>query len=122
MQITINIPDELAAQIIPEGLDPARQALKIWPSKRIVRTGLADPSSGVYLEYLPDTSWTDFSRSVACGSSTLWTISGAKVRSLLLCWRNSRKTGPASKSKSMVSYTATHWETSQASADSRWGK
>jgi hypothetical protein len=28
MQITITIPDELAGQIIPDGLDPARQALE----------------------------------------------------------------------------------------------
>ena len=28
MEITIKIPDELARRIIPEGLDPARQALE----------------------------------------------------------------------------------------------
>src|SRR5260370_23886160 len=28
MEITLTIPDELARQIIPEGLDPARQALE----------------------------------------------------------------------------------------------
>ena len=28
MEITITIPDEIARQIIPEGLDPARQALE----------------------------------------------------------------------------------------------
>jgi hypothetical protein len=28
MEITVNIPDELARQIIPEGLDPSRQALE----------------------------------------------------------------------------------------------
>ena len=28
MEITISIPDELARQIVPEGLDPARQALE----------------------------------------------------------------------------------------------
>src|SRR5215471_7528816 len=28
MEITVNIPDELAPQIIPEGLDPSRQALE----------------------------------------------------------------------------------------------
>ena len=28
MEITLNIPDDIARQIIPEGLDPARQALE----------------------------------------------------------------------------------------------
>jgi Uncharacterised protein family (UPF0175) len=28
VEITVTIPDELATQIIPEGLDPARQALE----------------------------------------------------------------------------------------------
>jgi predicted HTH domain antitoxin len=28
MEITVTIPDELARQIIPEGLDPARRALE----------------------------------------------------------------------------------------------
>src|SRR5215469_4316472 len=28
MEITVNIPDDLARQIIPEGLDPSRQALE----------------------------------------------------------------------------------------------
>jgi predicted HTH domain antitoxin len=28
MEITVTIPDDLARQIIPEGLDPARQALE----------------------------------------------------------------------------------------------
>jgi hypothetical protein len=28
MEITVAIPDELARQIIPEGLDPSRQALE----------------------------------------------------------------------------------------------
>jgi len=28
MEITLTIPDELARQIIPEGFDPARQALE----------------------------------------------------------------------------------------------
>jgi predicted HTH domain antitoxin len=28
MEITVTIPDELARQIIPEGLDPSRQALE----------------------------------------------------------------------------------------------
>ena len=28
MEITINVPDDLARQIVPEGLDPLRQALE----------------------------------------------------------------------------------------------
>jgi hypothetical protein len=28
MEITVNIPDEFASQIIPEGLDPSKQALE----------------------------------------------------------------------------------------------
>ena len=28
MEITVTIPDELAGQIVPEGLDPSRQALE----------------------------------------------------------------------------------------------
>lgn len=39
MEITVNIPDELAHQIIPEGLHPSRQALEdkaVEPTARIV--------------------------------------------------------------------------------------
>jgi len=37
MEITLNIPDELARQVTSEGKDPARVALEDWPLRATVQ-------------------------------------------------------------------------------------